>query len=70
MIPPHEDEPLSLLEAARREGLRRRRPRRGGEDQSARCPLCNRLLVIYLSVRGPAWRCGCQKPPGQRNELG
>jgi len=61
MIAHRTDDLPALLERLARTGVRRR-PRHGLESQMARCPLCNRAMVAYVSVRGPAWLCGCNEP--------
>lgn len=58
MILPQADDRLSPLDELAFQGLRRR-PRFSLEGQSARCPLCNRVMIVYMGVRGPTWLCGC-----------
>lgn len=59
MIPPR-DEDRSTLEALTRGGVRRR-PRFGLESQQPRCPICDQLMIAYISLRGPKYRCGCDE---------
>jgi hypothetical protein len=55
----HDDR--SSLEAITEQGLRRRRPRFALEGQSPRCPICDKVMVIYLAARGPKYLCGCKE---------
>lgn len=41
--------------------LRRRRP--AVEGQSARCPRCNRVMVVRMGKRMPEYHCGCTAAP-------
>jgi hypothetical protein len=67
MIPPRVDDASSSLETLTRHAgiAQRRRPRFGIECQPGRCPICNRVMVLYMSVRGPAYHCGCDQRNGK-----
>lgn len=52
----------TLLRTLTRQMLRRQR-RGVAEEQPARCPLCDRVMVVLMGRRGPCFRCGC----GDRN---
>jgi hypothetical protein len=41
---------------------RRRRP--VVEGQQARCPLCERVMVLYVSRSGPRYHCACDERRG------
>jgi hypothetical protein len=64
MILHPDDDRSSPLEAPARAGARRRRPRYGIESQQPRCPICNKIMVVYMSRRGPKFHCGCDEPNG------
>jgi hypothetical protein len=57
---PHVDvqDRSSTLEAIMRHALRRRR-RDLAEAQPARCPLCQRVMILLMERRGPCFRCAC-----------
>ena len=65
MILHPDDDRSSPLEALARESLRRRRPRHSIESQQPRCPICNKIMVVYMSVRGPKFHCGCDEQNGK-----
>lgn len=54
----------SSLEANTYNGLQRRRRLPVVEGQSARCPLCNRVMILLMLRRGPGFRCGCKDREG------
>jgi hypothetical protein len=62
MILHHDDDRSSSL-AALRDGIRRR-PRHAFESQQPRCPICEKIMVVYISLRGPRFRCGCDEQNG------
>jgi hypothetical protein len=63
MISPCDDE-RSTLEALTRRGTRRR-PRFSLESQQPRCPICQKIMMVYVSLRGPKFRCGCDEVNGK-----
>jgi hypothetical protein len=63
MISHSSDDRLSTLDTLTRQALRRR-PRYGIEGQPGRCPICNRLMMLYMSLHGPAYHCGCKPGNG------
>jgi hypothetical protein len=60
----HDEERSHPLETITRQGHRRRRPRYAIEGQPARCPICNQVMILYVSARGPKYHCGCDEKNG------
>jgi hypothetical protein len=58
-----EDERPPSLEMLAHRPPRRRRP--VVEDQSPRCPLCQRVLVLYVGRCGPRYHCDCDERRGR-----
>lgn len=59
MLRPLVEERLSPLELLTRSAPRRRRPL--VEDQPARCPRCEGVMILYVGRRGPRYHCACDE---------